>query len=132
MTYMDVRFLVDDLDVVLKDKEPEPTKAPSPEPSNEVAPDGTPPAEPPVADETGTGDAPLAGGKVSVTVDPIQRPGVALGGSVTFSDGQTGQWQLDQYGQLGFVPPSKGYQPSPEDIRDFQAALQQELAKLGY
>ncbi len=121
MTYMDVRFLVDDLDLTLQDKTP---VAPVAETPSESASPGESPAETP---------APQPGaGKVSISVDPVQKPGVALGGSVTFSDGKTGQWQLDGYGQLGFVPPEPGYKPSPEDVRDFQAALQGELQRAGY
>ncbi len=131
MTYMDVRFLVDDLNLTLQDKaepvaeetavETAPAEAPFQAEENSSAPSPNEEAAPPPAS-----------GQVRVTVDPVQRPGVALGGRVTFSDGLTGQWQLDSYGQLGFVPPHQGYQPTPADIQAFQSALQQEVAKMGY
>ncbi len=72
------------------------------------------------------------GGKVSVGVDQIARPGAIVSGKVTFSDGQTADWYLDQTGRLGVVPKQTGYKPSQADVQDFQITLQQEIAKLGY
>ena len=89
LTYMEVRFLVDDLKLKLKD--PEPPKV----------------VEPPAAPKTAAtaaalpGDEaspPPAGGKVSVSVDQITQPGAIVSGKVTFSDGQTADWYLDQTG----------------------------------
>jgi len=67
-----------------------------------------------------------------VTVDQITRPGSVISGKVAFSDGQTADWYLDQTGRLGVVPKQQGYKPSPADVQQFQLALQQEVAKLGY
>ena len=75
---------------------------------------------------------PAPGGKVSVGVDQIARPGAIVSGKVTFSDGQTADWYLDQAGRLGVVPKQQGYKPSAADVQEFQLALQQEVAKLGY
>jgi hypothetical protein len=69
---------------------------------------------------------------VQVSVDKIVRPGAALSGSVIFSDGQIADWHLDQTGRLGLVPKTKGYQPKPADVQEFQIVLQDELARLGY
>jgi hypothetical protein len=121
MTYMDVRFLVDDLDLTLKEKEqPKPAEA-----AKDAAPAEPTPGTPPP-------DATPAGSSVRISIDPIQRPGVLVGGSVTFTDGQTGQWQMDANGQLGFVPPFAGYKPAPADVQQFQIVLDEELRKLGY
>ena len=117
LTYMDTRFLLDDLNLTVKD----PAKAPSPTADLTKAP--PPPA--------GPGGAPI-GGKVQVSVDKIVRPGAALSGSVIFSDGQIADWHLDQTGRLGLVPKTKGYQPKPADVQEFQIVLQDELARLGY
>ena len=133
LTYMEVRFLVDDLKLTLKD----------PEPPKPAAPANPPPAagktEP--AQASGRG-APAAKGpgdeaspplnKVSVSVDQIARPGAIVSGKVTFSDGQQGEWYLDQMGRLGVAPRQKGYKPSATDVQEFQAALQNELAKMGF
>jgi hypothetical protein len=121
LTYMEVRFLVDDLKLTPKDPEPPKVVAPPiAAPKTAAAPLALSP-EP----------APLPGG-VSVSVDQITKPGAAISGKVTFSDGQIADWYLDQTGRLGVVPKVAGYKPSPVDVQDFQLALQQEVAKLGY
>jgi hypothetical protein len=123
LTYMEVRFLVDDLKLKLKD--PEPPKvvaAPAAAPSKLTAEKNPAPE----------GTLPASGGKVSVIVDQITKPGAIVSGKVTFSDGQTADWYLDQTGRLGVVPKQQGYKPSAADVQEFQIALQQEVAKLGY
>ena len=75
MTYMDVRFLIDDLDLTIQDEdEPEPEKT-------------EPEAEAPEADP----DADLLG-SVSVDVDKVTRTGVMASGTATFSDGVNSPW----------------------------------------
>lgn len=134
LTYMEARFLVDDLKLVPKD--PEPPKVVEP-PANaklvgknagQAAGKTAAPADP-LDDDLG---AVPGGGKVSVVVDQITRPGAIVSGKVTFSDSQTADWYLDQTGRLGVVAKQQGYKPSAPDLQDFQIALQQELAKLGY
>jgi hypothetical protein len=130
LTYMDTRFLVDDLKLVPKD--PEPPKVVEPPAAAAKAPLTTKPVP---AGEAVGGEMPLppaGGGKVSVTVDQITKPGAIVSGKVTFSDSQTADWYLDQAGRLGVVPKQQGYKPSAPDVQDFQLALQQEMAKLGY
>ena len=118
LTYMEARFLVDDLKLTPKDPEPPKVVAP---PTAAATPLETKPVPP----------AP-AGGKVAVTVDQITKPGAMISGQVAFSDGQTADWYLDQTGRLGVVPKLAGYKPTTDDVKDFQLALQQEVAKLGY
>ena len=62
----------------------------------------------------------------------LTRPGALISGKVNFSDGQIADWYLDQSGRLGVVPKVAGYKPTPADVQQFQLALQQEVAKLGY
>ena len=69
---------------------------------------------------------------MKVIIVQIARPGAFVSGKVTFSDGQKAEWYLDQTGRLGVVPKQTGYKPSAADVQDFQLALQQEVAKLGY
>lgn len=120
-TYMEVRFLVDDLKLTPKDPEPPKVVAsPAADPAKltvekNPAPEGTLPAS-----------------GVSVVVDQIAKPGAIVSGKVTFSDGQTADWILDQTGRLGVVPKQAGYKPSAADVQDFQTALQAEIAKLGF
>jgi hypothetical protein len=65
-------------------------------------------------------------------VDKLARPGALVSGKVTFSDGHTADWRLDQTGQLGLIPQQAGYRPPPADLQQFQAALDAELSKLGF
>ena len=127
MTYMDVRFLVDDLKLVPKDPEPvkttelaatavAPQPAEKPVPMHELAPLPTPPG--------------TAG--VSVTVDQIAKLGAMVSGKVIFSDGQNAEWSLDQAGRLALAAQQKGYRPSQADVQAFQQALRNELAKMGF
>jgi hypothetical protein len=131
---MDTRFLVDDLKLVPKDPErPKVPELPPVDKAAAVAP-GALPTTAANIDEVLPPETPLPAGasKVSVTVDQITRAGSIVSGKVTFSDGQTGDWYLDQMGRLGVAPKQQGYKPSAADVQDFQMALQQEMAKLGY
>src|SRR5271169_6704094 len=120
-TYMEVRFLVDDLKLTPKDPEPPKVVAPpTAAPTKLTAEKNPAPA----------GTLPASG--VSVSVDQIAKPGMVVSGKVTFSDGQTADWILDQTGRLGVVPKQAGYKPSAADVQDFQLALQKEVAKLGF
>jgi hypothetical protein len=118
-TYMEVRFLVDDLKLTPKDPEPT-TTAPAANPSKLTAEKNPAPK----------GTLPASG--VSVSVDQIAKPGAIVSGKVTFSDRETADWILDQTGRLGVVPKTAGYKPSAADVQDFQTALQAEIAKLGF
>ncbi len=127
LTYMEVRFLVDDLKLVPKDPEP-----PKISPADKLAtPDAPAPAAAPTPTPQAIPLAPAAGG-VSVEVDAVTRPGAIVSGKVTFTDGKTASWYLDQLGLLGVVPAEPGYKPPAADLQSFQAALEQQLAKLGF
>jgi len=117
LTYMEVRFLVDDLDLNLQDPVEE-VKAETPD-SDGSAVDAN-------AELIGDGSG------VSVEVDKIQRPGAVVSGSVTFSDGHNGTWHIDQMGRLSISPGTDGYKPSDEDMAEFQQVLQQELKSKGF
>ena len=124
LTYMDVRFLVDDLKLTPLDPEPPKPAVPAaevaktPGPTAPVAPVSPLPAVP--------------GGSVSVVVDQIAQPGALVSGKVTFSDGNKADWHLDQAGRLGLVTQVAGYRPAAGDVQQFQAALEAELSKLGF
>jgi hypothetical protein len=124
MTYMEVRFLVDDLKLKLKD--PEPAK---PLPTLGAPPAAAPAAPSSLAPEPAPTKPP---GGVSVSVDQIAKPGAMVSGKVTFSDGQKADWYLDQMGRLGVVPAVQGYKPAQADVQEFQLQLQDELAKMGF
>lgn len=113
MTFMEVRFLIDDLNLELKKETP------------------PPPPEADADEEPSPVEALNAEG-VSVEVDAIVTPGALVSGSVRFSDGVNAKWQLDQMGRLGLSDVEPGYKPSPEDVQEFQAQLQTELRNKGY
>jgi len=100
ITYMDARFLVLDLGIELQDT-----------PKEEAKPAELAPAKP------------VPTGVVTVTMDHLALPGALISGKVSFSDGETAIWMLDQYGRPGLDADTPGYRPSPEDIADFQKQL---------
>ncbi len=118
LTFMEVRLLVLDLGVALKEK-----AQPSPLPDLSKAKG----ARAPSPADAGELDAETpAGGGVTVDLDRVMKPGALASGTVRFSDGVAGAWSLDQFGRLGLNISRKGYRPSPEDLQAFQ----QELASL--
>jgi hypothetical protein len=149
MTYMDVRFLVDDLNLELKD--------PAPKASTDLSKPSAPPeaARPPAkkgllekakeklgmgqgdaapeADEDAYADAPVGASSVLVTVDKITLiPGAIASGTVSFSDGVTGKWIVDQQGRPGFTSISQdNYRPTPADAQAFMQELSAALQQRG-
>ena len=67
----------------------------------------------------------------TVTIDALMLPGTIASGDVTFSDGKTGKWYLDQMGRLGIGNLPEGYRPSPTDAALFQQQLMQLLQSKG-
>lgn len=159
LTYIDTRFLIDDLGLVIKTA-PKPVANPraadfgAGKPAN-LAPGGKRPAAVPAAPQDAElvddGDAFEAGaeefaddlppeatpagavgGKVTIDIDRIMRPGTVVSGTVKFSDGQSGKWALDQMGRLVFEGATPGYRPSPADLQAFQRELSAQLQRQGY
>ena len=112
LTYLETRFLMDDLDLQLASETEAQKEVPtSSETKDEPVPENI-------------------GGSVQVSVDPVTRPGMVFNGSVTFSDGQKASWGLDQLGRISLKPEQTGYRPSQEDVASFQEGLQQQLSAL--
>jgi hypothetical protein len=109
LTYMDTRFLIDDLDLELAEQRPV-------QPTVEVVPE-------PAFGESGS---------VSVDLDRITQPGAVASGSVVFSDGRKSAWALDQQGRLMLDAASEGYRPSKEDLEIFQQELGRVLEQGGF
>ena len=121
LTYMDVRFLVSDQDLRLKAMEKK-------KPEKTTGLEAGEPLEP-AAEEFSLGEEPSSGKGVSVEVDKVVRPGASVSGSVTFNNGKKAEWQIDQLGQLGIVPPEEGFEPSEKDIQEFQMELRKVLQR---
>ena len=130
ITYMDVRFLVDDLNLQLKDA---PKKVDASDVTKAQAPKPDSAANTPGGDDLADQDAAPAAGGVSVDVDSVTLiPGALASGSVKFSDGVTGKWIIDHQGRPGFTEISQpGYRPSKEDAQDFMRLLDAELQRRG-
>src|ERR1035441_9094127 len=80
MTYMDVRFLVDDLKLTPKDVERPKTVAGTLTGAGTPPPAGTPSLNQPAAAGLKPAEPPVGGGTVSVSVDQIARPGAVASG----------------------------------------------------
>jgi hypothetical protein len=148
MTYMEVRFLMDDLKLQPKDQERPPVPpapAPAGKPASAAPRAPATAAPPPPGDTQGELDpfdealaelpeepAAGGGGNVSVTVDQLARPGALASGKVTFSDGKKADWYLDQMGRLGLSPEEAGYRPPAADVSMFQLQLQAALSRAGF
>lgn len=163
LTYRDVRFLVDDLNLELKDAAPkvdandvtkvQPARPAASSPRNAgaekkgfldkakeklgLAKDETA-VDQPMDEELPAEDfddlPPGGASSVSVSVDKVTLiPGALASGTVTFSDGVTGKWIVDQYGRPGFTEVSKpGYRPNPADAQAFMQELSLALQKRGF
>lgn len=141
LTYLDARLLLMELGLKIQEKakqeepKPEPPAAPAPLPGAESG-DGEYSDELTEAEAELLQDEPLSdeGGASTLTVslDAITVPGTMVSGKVTFSDGKTGGWYVDQFGRLGLQPPEPGYQPPPTDIPAFQRELDRLLRQRGY
>ena len=132
LTYMDVRFLVDDLDVSM----PEPKPDAEPKPESVSSSDSAQGADSPdgeAIDPEIVGDDDGGASNVSVDVDAIMRPGSLVSGTVRFSDGVSLGWQLSASGQLGLIPgDDPDYRPDPVDVQSFQTQLEEVLRKKGF
>jgi len=125
LTYMDVRFLVDDLDIAMVEPEVE---AKADDDTTEAA--SAEATDPEIVDDGGSGSG---SGSVSVDVDAIMRPGSLVSGTVKFSDGVSLGWQLSASGQLGLIPgDDPEYRPNPEDVQSFQTQLEEVLRQKGF
>ncbi|MCX6944496.1 MAG: hypothetical protein NT173_07015 [Opitutales bacterium] len=141
MTYRDVRFLVDDLNLALKDAAPkidasDVTKAPTAKPAAPGQAPGAVAAAGPEDEalEDLPEDLPPGAARVTVNVDKVTlMPGAIASGSVTFSDGVSAQWIVDNQGRPGFTKVSQpGYRPTPADGQAFVQELSAALQKRGY
>lgn len=111
VTYMDTRFLILDLGIELV--------------NTEVKPE-----DPEVAEVIET-ETILPTGTTQVTMDSVALPGALASGTIIFSDGEKALWKLDQTGRPSLDPETPGYQPSQDDILQFQQQLRTLIEKSG-
>lgn len=111
MTYLDVRFLLIDMRLEIKEKKT----------SNKIIPE--------IHDKKNSEPSKytLSPQRVNVQLDRITKPGYLASGTVSFSDGTKGQWAIDQFGRVMLETAIAGYRPSAEDMTEFQSALKQLL-----
>ena len=127
VTYMETRFLIDDLGIKLPEVEkPEPPEEPE-EP--EAAADSEDTAEAALADDEKK--EPADSGSVSVTISELVRPGAMVSGTVTFAGGEAADWWMDQMGRLGMDARNREFRPSESDLMAFQKELQEVARKKG-
>lgn len=120
-TYLETRFLLEDLKIELKPKEvPEPEKEEEPEVEDA-------PAEAPAEGE----DPVVIGSEVAVTIDTVLRPGALISGQASFAGGDRAAWWLDQEGRLGMDPADAEFRPSEDQMRAFQIELQRTIQESG-
>lgn len=120
VTYLETRFLLEDLKIELK---------PAPVPEPEVAAET--PDDQDIAGEGGESDETGGEGGASVTVDTVLRPGAIISGRVDFGGGKTAAWWLDQMGRLGMDPADPAFRPDEAQMVAFQSELRAVIQKSG-
>lgn len=119
ITYLETRFLIEDLGIELVVEEPPKEEEPA--------------AEEPAGDQDGSDDEGVASESgVTVTVDSVQRPGAMVSGTANFGGTQKIAWWLDQYGRLGMDADDPEFRPTEEQATAFQKELQGALRKAGF
>lgn len=129
LTYMDIRIMASELEIDWQQLNPKKEAAVEDVTAVEAAPKNAeaPAEDAPADDERVPGMPDVSDTKIEVS--KIARPGMMFSGSVTFANGSSAEWYLDNMGRLG-LENLQGDQPGQEDIEKFQIALQLELRKL--
>ena len=132
MTYLDLRLLVAELPQPVEER-PASDDPGEPSPSPSAPQPSSPSAQPPQRYDLDAPDADegKAVPDVSVSVDALMIPGTMASGDVTFSDGTSGKWYLDQQGRLGLGSFPEGYMPSQPDQLIFRQRLMEALQARG-
>lgn len=121
VTYLETRFLLEDLKIELK---------PAPVPEPEVKPDEVAVFDMATDGDDGLDAGPGEGG-AKVSLDTLLRPGALISGKVDFGGGNKVSWWLDQMGRLGMDPVAPGFRPSEEQMIAFQSELRAVIQKSG-
>ena len=132
LTYMDVRFLLIDLGLDLKDDKSKSTRGPVAlgTPGKAAAGPAHPAAEENLLEDLG--EEPATSGGVTVDIDRVTSSGALASGTVKLSDGMAAKWSLDQLGRLALQAKKPNYRPSQQDVQEFQMVLSRKLQAQGY
>ena len=129
LTFMDVRFLILDMGIELKDRRRS-------ESSDNIDLSKTIPAQtsgqPVTEGDSGAAADTYGEASVSVEIDRVKKPGAVVSGTVKFSDGVSASWVLDQLGRLAVNAGQEGYRPSQKDLQAFQKELSRLLQSQGF
>ena len=129
LTFMDVRFLILDMGIELKDRQRS-------ESSDNIDLSKTIPAQtsgqPVTESDSGAAADTYGEASVSVEIDRVKKPGAVVSGTVKFSDGVSASWVLDQLGRLAVNAGQEGYRPSQKDLQAFQKELSRLLQSQGF
>ena len=129
LTYMDIRIMASELEIDWQQLNPKKETAVEDVTAVEAPVPAEAPAEEAPADSAAAAPGMPDLSDTRIEVSKIARPGMMFSGSVTFANGSTADWYLDNMGRLG-LDNLQGDQPGQEDIEKFQIALQLELRKL--
>ena len=135
MTYLEARMLIGDLGVELrgeeKPEEPEEEEVVEESASEEAG--GAEDASADLAEDepAASEDGDAVAANVTVTMSELVQPGMIASGGVTFTDGESAEWYVDEMGRLGLNPATEGYRPSEADVGAFQNELQKLAPKEG-
>ena len=121
VTFLDLRFLVLDLGLAIKEQVKNTSAGLDLAKAAQVSQDA----------EASAPLGPDSAGGVAVTLDRIVKPGSVVSGTVRFSDGISASWMLDQLGRLALDAGKPNYRPSPEDVQAFQMELRNLLQSRG-
>jgi hypothetical protein len=125
MTYLEARLLLADLGLTVKEKARTAPVVPQNRDADRDGGAAAPKGKRGVASEAG-------GRGVSVEIDRLARAGAVASGSVRFSDGTNGAWEIDAMGRLALKTDKQNYSPSAEDIRSFQEEIGNQLRRRGF
>jgi len=111
VTYIELRFLLDDLGIKLKEEEDSRSKK---------------------AGESDVMKPGPKGNEAVVTIAAVQRPGTLMSGSVQFAGGKEAEWWIDRSGHPGMSPKDESFRPNQEQMVSFQKELQKALRSRGF
>ncbi|MCF6310938.1 MAG: hypothetical protein L3J39_00660 [Verrucomicrobiales bacterium] len=142
VTYMEVRFLIGDLGIVMPSKEKPSEEVEEEEKSEPVSEEqesvkqessevDNKESDSDSSPDSDAQEPAVAQTSVKVTMSEVLPPDALAGGTVVFSDGMNANWLLNQMGQLSLDASDPAYRPSEADVTAFQQELQRVAKEKG-